>query len=70
MLKTFDIAIFDLTEFIVWNIYGLEQLVPKIKWIENQSLWQRLNSFVLTGHYEQTDKSLNFSLDSKNDNWS
>ena len=31
---------FQLTEFIVWNIWGLRHWVAKILRLENQSLWQ------------------------------
>ena len=41
----FKLRLFDQAEFIVWNIKGLQHLVPKIKWLENHGLWQRLNSF-------------------------
>ena len=34
---------FDLTEFIVWNISDLPRWVEKIKGLENQSFWQGLN---------------------------
>ena len=42
----FKLRLFDLTEFIVWNIYlRVAALVAKILRLENHSLWQRLNSF-------------------------
>ena len=31
----------------VWNVKGLRHWVPKILGLENQSLWQRVNSFLL-----------------------
>ena len=45
MMKTFDISrLFDLIEFIIWNIKTIfKAKVGKIKVIENQSLWQKLN---------------------------
>ena len=42
----FKLRLFDLTEFIVWNIKRLRNWVAKMKVLENQSMWQRLNSFV------------------------
>ena len=39
----FKFRLFDLT---VWNIKGLCYLVSKIKGLENQSLWQELDSLV------------------------
>ena len=42
----FKLILFDLTEFIVWNIKGLWHWNPKILGLEKQSLWQWLNSFV------------------------
>ena len=41
----FKLTLFDLTAFIVWNIKGLRHWVAKILKLENQSLWQKLNSF-------------------------
>jgi len=41
----FKLWLFDITEVIVWNIYGLQYWVVKILGFKNQSLWQRLNSF-------------------------
>ena len=32
-------------KILVWNIKGLRYWVPKILGLENQSLWQRVNSF-------------------------
>ena len=43
-LKYFKLRLFNLTEFTVWNISGLQHWVAKIKVWENQSLWQRLLS--------------------------
>ena len=43
----FKLILFDLAEFIVGNIYGLRHWNPKILGLEKQSLWQRLNSFVI-----------------------
>ena len=48
-LLYFKHRLFDLTEFIVWNIYGLQHLVEKKKELENKSSWQRLNSCVVEG---------------------
>ena len=42
----FQTLLFDLTEFIVWNIWGLQHWFAKILGLKNQSLWQRLNSFI------------------------
>ena len=41
----FKLKHFDLTEFIVWNIKGLQHRVAQISRFENQSLWQKLSSF-------------------------
>ena len=41
----FKLTLFDLTEFIVWNIKGLRNWIAIILKLENQSLWQKLNSF-------------------------
>ena len=38
--------LFYLTECIAWNIYGLRHWVAKIKGLENQSWWQKLNFLV------------------------
>ena len=40
-----NLTVFDLPKFIVWNNKGLQNLVVKLR-IENQSLWQKLNSFL------------------------
>ena len=37
--------LFNLTEFIVRNIKGLQYLVADVRGLENQILWQKLNSF-------------------------
>ena len=42
----FKLTLFDLIAFIVWNIKGLRHWVATILKLENQSLWQKLNSFV------------------------
>ena len=47
-LSYFKLTLFDLPEFIVWNIYGLRHLVLKKLRFKNPSLWQRLNSFETT----------------------
>jgi len=39
-------CLFDLIAFIVWNIKGLRHWVATILKLENQSLWQKLNSFI------------------------
>jgi len=44
-LLYFKLSLFDLTEFIVWNILGIRHCVAKILGLENQRLWQKLNSF-------------------------
>ena len=41
----FKLRLFDLTEFILWNIQGLRHWVAKIKELKTHSLLQRLNSF-------------------------
>ncbi len=41
----FKLRLFGLTEFIVWNVKGPRHWVARILGLENQSLWQRLNSF-------------------------
>ena len=41
----FKLILFDLTEYKVWNFWGLRHWVVKIKGLENLSLWQRLKSF-------------------------
>ena len=41
----FKLRLFDLTEFIVWNIKGLHHQFAKILGSEDLSLWQKLNSF-------------------------
>jgi len=50
MVYTFDIlnigCLFDLTEFIGQNIKGLQRRVSNIYELENQSLRQRINTFV------------------------
>ena len=43
----FKLRLFDLTEITFWNILGLRHWVAKIKGLENQSLWQKLNSFMI-----------------------
>ena len=42
----FKLTLFDLTEFIVWNVKGLRYKVAKKLELEYQSLWQRLKYFV------------------------
>ena len=42
----FKLTLFNPTAFIVWNIKGLPHWVATILNLENQSLWQKLNSFV------------------------
>ena len=42
----FKLTLFDLIAFIVWNIKGLQDWVATTLKLENQSLWQKLNSFV------------------------
>ena len=42
----FKLTLFDLTEFIVWNVKGLRHKVAKKLELEYQSLWQRLKYFV------------------------
>ena len=42
----FKLTLFDLIAVIVWNIKGLRHRVATILKLENQSLWQKLNSFV------------------------
>ena len=44
----FKLRLFDLIEFIVWNIYGQRHWVAKIMELENQSLWQKLHSIKIT----------------------
>ena len=46
-LQPYDVnlTLFDLTEFIVWNIKDLRHWVATILKLENQSLWQKLYSF-------------------------
>ena len=44
-LKYFKLTLLDLIAFIVWNIKGLRHWVATILNLENQSLWQKLNSF-------------------------
>ena len=44
-LSYFKLTLFDLPEFIVWNIYGLRHLVIKKLRFKNLSLWQRLRFF-------------------------
>ena len=39
------LTLFDPPEFIVWNIYGLRDLVLKKLGFKNLSLWQSLNFF-------------------------
>ena len=46
----FTLTFFDITSFIVWNIKGLRHWVAMKLGIENQSLWQKLNSFVFLFH--------------------
>ena len=41
----FKLTLFHLSEFIVWNIKVLRHWVATILKLENQSLWQKLNSF-------------------------
>ena len=41
----FKLRLFDLEEFTIWNIQGLRHWVTKIWRLENQNLWQKLNSF-------------------------
>ena len=45
----FKLTLFDLSEFIAWNIKGLRHWVATILKLENQSLWQKLNSFISYG---------------------
>ena len=45
------------SEIIVWNIKGLRNRILKIKKLENQSLWQKLNSFNVLNF--QSEKLLN-----------
>ena len=45
--KYFKFRLLDSTLFIVWNINGVRRWVAKLKGLENQSLWQRLNSFLV-----------------------
>ena len=41
--RYFKFRLFDLIEFIVWNIYkGIHHCVDKIIGIENHSLWKRM----------------------------
>ena len=40
----FKLTLFDLRSFIVWNIKGLRHWVATILKLENQSLWQKLES--------------------------
>ena len=42
----FKLTLFNITEFIAWNIKSLRHWVALILKLENQSLWQKLNSFV------------------------
>ena len=44
----FKLTLFDLIAFLVWNVNGLRHWVATILKLENQSLWQKLNSFVWT----------------------
>ena len=41
----FKLTLLYLTVFIVWNVNGLQHWVAAILKLENQSLWQKLNSF-------------------------
>ena len=43
-LSYFKLTLFDPSEFIVWNIYGLRHLVLRKLVFKNPSFWQRLNS--------------------------
>ena len=45
-LSYFKLTLLDPPDFVVWNIYGLRQLVLKKLGFKNPSLWQRLNSYV------------------------
>ena len=42
----FKLRLFNLTEIIVWNIYGLHHQVAKILGLEKQNLCQRINFFM------------------------
>ena len=46
----FKLTSLDLTAFIVWNIKVLQHGVAMILKLENQSLWQKLNSFGAACH--------------------
>ena len=42
----FKLRLFNLAEFIVWNIVSLRHWIERILNLENQSLYQRFNSFL------------------------
>ena len=58
----FKLRFFHLTEFIVWNISGLRHWVAKILRLENHSLWQRLNSFLVFFKLYRTNEMFNVKI--------
>ena len=56
----FKLRLLDLTEIIVWNVYGLRHWVEKIKGLENQSLWQGHNTMTLSESESEFSKETKF----------
>ena len=56
-LQNFKLWIFDLIEFSAWNSNGLKHRVSEILGLENQRLWQKLNSLLLNYQLTPTEQT-------------